>query len=732
MLTLDSLLVRRTRSDPSFRAPGFDLLTDDSGRDPNINGSFSAMVVRRSINLQEICMPPSYVPKAGLGSFARPKELPPGRQITSNNGTIRQLHPNCSGSYSPSLPYEQQCIASAGGLFTDVGVYCYSLDVYGNQVKTGYVSHLLNCENRCYQYMTMSCLETWGDVVGCYNFMMQQRQNQTEADAVAPPVPPSISVALVNDPGSGGGGSSRDMTPVIVGVVVGGVMGAILLAAGALWAFVLLRRRGGRYAAGAGAAAAAGNKPADSESGHCWGLYHHGDAAASSRTATTAVDDMDGAVLEAGKTADKGDGSGSGGFTGGSTFDSENVHANLRSAAAAAAGYAAAGSLAAAAADAPASLMPVTPLTPLNPHIPLNVINVSDLDSSAAGSVASGGPPTMAADAKPGAGDSGPGGHHQSLLSHQLHVVLTGVVMGRGSFGKVLEGTYGGRKVAVKQIDTGLVMQLQQQQAQQAQQAQQRAQSEGPPKQQPQTDSLRAQDAILVALEQEVAILARVQHQNIVTLLAANLKPPNVCLVMERMDMSLDRLMYHDPNRPFPLSLALHIALQVARALEYLHPTIIHRDLPANVLISNADSRDEQQVVVKLADFGLSRLRDTVLITQQPEVGTGPYMAPECFDLEVVGITDRADCYSFGVLLWELIARRRPWEEMTMMKLAVAVTMRGERLPMLPLVQAGAPPKLVRLVTQCFEADSQRRPAAAEIVKELLLVQQQLAAGSDE
>ncbi|KXZ44065.1 hypothetical protein GPECTOR_74g679 [Gonium pectorale] len=64
----------------------------------------------------------------------------------------------------------------------------------------------------------------------------------------------------------------------------------------------------------------------------------------------------------------------------------------------------------------------------------------------------------------------------------------------------------------------------------------------------------------------------------------------------------------------------LHIALQVARALAYLHPTILHRDLkPANVLVSEPDSATP---VVKLADFGLSRLHNTVVITRNPAVGT--------------------------------------------------------------------------------------------------------------
>ncbi|EFJ40128.1 hypothetical protein VOLCADRAFT_100138 [Volvox carteri f. nagariensis] len=130
--------------------------------------------------------------------------------------------------------------------------------------------------------------------------------------------------------------------------------------------------------------------------------------------------------------------------------------------------------------------------------------------------------------------------------------------------------------------------------------------------------------------------------------------------------------------------------MNIAQALSYLHPTILHRDLkPANVLIAQPDS---DKPIAKLADFGLSRLRDTVLMTQNPEVGTAcllsrtarrctdgshalfpytsvhirtlglhgselhfrpdrcisivqaPYMAPEIFDLRNNIFTDRMRC----------------------------------------------------------------------------------------
>ncbi|KAG2428354.1 hypothetical protein HXX76_010499 [Chlamydomonas incerta] len=831
-LTLEQLMVRRTRSDPSFRGPGFDLTTDDSGRDPRVNGSFGAVVFKRSINLAEICMPPAYVAPS-LGGLPRPRELP-GNQSMYAAAAVTDLHPNCTIPFTSfDLPFEQQCVQSTGGMYVDVALYCYSLNAYGNQVKTGYVSHILNSQYQCYQYMTVECTKQYGGVVGCYNYFSSQQQqvhisngssttgssttassttgggsssSLAAAATVAPRLAgagdgadgvPTVTGSESPASGDGGGGGGGSSTAVIVGSVVGGVVGGILLlAAGvAVTALLVGRRRRRRYAA---SAAADGKQAGDSESGSsssgssCCGVRPPGGGAAS------AVNAGGGHTAAVGK----GDMASSQRCYGGNASDDCT---SLQ-----------------AATDHPDSLSP----------------------QAAPGG---GGAATAAAAAEPTVN-----GRARSLRSaaaegdaqQEVAVVLLSTVLGKGSFGKVVAGLYAGRRVAVKLIDLGLMQQLlqrqqgqqgqgqqavpqllqpvpqqpvpqqpvppqqgqgqqaqpgQQQQGQpvppqgqlpvppqqaqaelqqdqaqqdqaqpqpqekekeneqarqsrqqQQQQQQQQAEAEAaalaappPPPHQlhQQTGMRRMRDAVIASMAQEVQVLARVQHPNIVTLLAANLNPPHVCLVMERMDTSLDRLLYKDPGRPFPLSLAVHIALQVARALEYLHPTIVHRDLkPGNVLISfgggggggdaSALPLREQAVVAKLADFGLSRLRATVLVTKNPEVGTGPYMAPECFDVSNNAITDRADCYSFGVLLWELIARSHPWAGLTMLQMAVRVVMGGVRLPMLPLARAGASPKLQRLVTQCFDADPQRRPAAAEIVKQLLLVQQHLGPGS--
>ncbi|KAG2431492.1 hypothetical protein HXX76_009506 [Chlamydomonas incerta] len=179
------------------------------------------------------------------------------------------------------------------------------------------------------------------------------------------------------------------------------------------------------------------------------------------------------------------------------------------------------------------------------------------------------------------------------LLPHKL---------GKGSYGRVQEGRYRGQRVAVKQaldLHDGLTM---------------------PPAK------------LVASFLQEVEVMGRCQHPNICTLLAACLAPPKLCLVMEMMDTNLEALLYGGrPGQLLPLPKLLHIAIQVAQGLEYLHPTVYHRDLkPANVLVSNPDS---DTPVVKLTDFGLSKITEVTLQTANPECGTPAFMAPECFDV---------------------------------------------------------------------------------------------------
>ncbi|GIL71124.1 hypothetical protein Vretimale_17913 [Volvox reticuliferus] len=271
-------------------------------------------------------------------------------------------------------------------------------------------------------------------------------------------------------------------------------------------------------------------------------------------------------------------------------------------------------------------------------------------------------------------------------------VVLLPTVRGKGSFGRVVEGVYQGQKVAVKLMAEGL----------------------GPVS--------MTNERLLRSFTQEVEVLARCCHPNVIRLLAACVTPPSLCLVMELMDTSLEQLIQQAPGHLLPMSAVLHIAVDVARGLEYLHPTIVHRDLkPANVLVN--DPLGPKQVA-KLSDFGLARLHCSALRTTNPEAGTPAYMAPECFDATVASITFHVDMYALGILLWVMLTGIRPWEGLNFMHLAFKVTYGGERPPLSAIPPDRRPHKLLRLLRSCWEADPRRRPAAAEAVKELMLVQQ--------
>lgn len=151
------------------------------------------------------------------------------------------------------------------------------------------------------------------------------------------------------------------------------------------------------------------------------------------------------------------------------------------------------------------------------------------------------------------------------------------------------------------------------------------------------------------------------------------------------------------------------IARGLAAGMEYLHsrePILIHRDLKSlNVLLNRAWE-------VKLSDFGLSRWKPnslTDIMTMQ--CGTYHWMAPEV--INSTQYTEKADVYSFGIILWEIAARAIPYNGMQPVQVVAAVINRRERPPM----PADVPPMYATLVRACWGQDPEERPDFGEIVK---------------
>ena len=157
---------------------------------------------------------------------------------------------------------------------------------------------------------------------------------------------------------------------------------------------------------------------------------------------------------------------------------------------------------------------------------------------------------------------------------------------------------------------------------------------------------------------------------------------------------------------------AIDIVTQACRGLDYAHRNgVVHRDVkPGNLLVSDSD-------VVKLADFGIARATDQSSITQVGSVlGTAAYLSPEQARGDEAG--PQADLYSLGVVTYQLIAGRLPYEAASLSELAL----KQQRESPIPLdeLNPDVPPALAQAVAVSLAIDQRDRPQDAMELAEVL------------
>ncbi|XP_023766449.1 serine/threonine-protein kinase STY46 isoform X1 [Lactuca sativa] len=203
---------------------------------------------------------------------------------------------------------------------------------------------------------------------------------------------------------------------------------------------------------------------------------------------------------------------------------------------------------------------------------------------------------------------------------------------------------------------------------------------------------------------QEVYIMRKIRHKNVVQFIGACTKPSSLCIVTEFMSGGSVYDYLHKQKGTFKLPILLKVAIDISRGMNYLHQNnIIHRDLKcANLLMDEND-------VVKVADFGVARVKaQTGVMTA--ETGTYRWMAPEVIEHKPYDL--KADVFSFGVVLWELLTGKLPYEFLTPVQAAIGVVQKGLR----PTIPKNTQPKLAELLGKCWQKDPALRPDFTEII----------------
>ncbi|MCO5591533.1 hypothetical protein L7F22_045518 [Adiantum nelumboides] len=228
--------------------------------------------------------------------------------------------------------------------------------------------------------------------------------------------------------------------------------------------------------------------------------------------------------------------------------------------------------------------------------------------------------------------------------------------------------------------------------------------------------------ALLDDFRKEVALMKRLRHPNIVLFMGAVTSMSHLSIVTEFLPRgSLFRLL----RRNFPgmdLRRRLRMAVDIARGMNYLHhcnPPIVHRDLKSSNLLV------DKNWTVKVADFGLSRMKYATFLTTKSGKGTPQWMAPEVLRSEPSD--EKADVYSFGVVLWELATGKIPWDCMNAMQVVGVVGFMDQRLQ----IPADLDPVWSIIIQECFHSDPRLRPTFQDLMKQLKVMQVLVQGGPD-
>ena len=225
------------------------------------------------------------------------------------------------------------------------------------------------------------------------------------------------------------------------------------------------------------------------------------------------------------------------------------------------------------------------------------------------------------------------------------------------------------------------------------------------------------EDGTLDRLLREAILASALNHPNIVTIYETGVFDTDRYIAMELVEGSTLRQV---ARQGLAVGRALGIARQVSEALAVAHAAqIVHRDIkPDNVMV-------RPDGYVKLLDFGLARVQPEMATIGQPAatteagllLGTVAYMAPEQARGEMV--TQEADVFSLGVMLYELVAGRHPFAAPSQLGTLHALMWESPEPP--SFANPELPRAIDQLIVEMLQKDPRLRPGASEVMYRLNL-----------
>ena len=234
-------------------------------------------------------------------------------------------------------------------------------------------------------------------------------------------------------------------------------------------------------------------------------------------------------------------------------------------------------------------------------------------------------------------------------------------------------------------------------------------------------DELARDEEFRARFQIEAQAVAMLSHPNIVSVYDVSHTEDVEYIVMELIE-GVTLMQYMQKRGALGWKEALHFSVQITKALEHAHDKgIVHRDIkPQNIMILRDGT-------IKVADFGIAALESTQEQRSDQTVGSVHYIAPE----QARGETPdtRSDIYSLGVVMYEMLTGRRPYDGDTAEKIALQHIAGNPTPP--SQFNPDIPEELERITLKAMEADINRRyQAATELLTDLEDFRQQQAAAA--